>query len=147
MKKFKTCLYLRLSKEDDKNRESESISNQKLMLLNFLNNNQDLKLASIKIDDGYSGSDFNRPAFQEMIQDIKDKKINCIVVKDFSRFGRDFIEVSRYLDEIFPFMDIRFISLNDNYDSLKNQNILDNFIVPFKNLVNDSYDNDIIGHN
>lgn len=143
MKKFKTCLYLRLSKEDDKNGESESISNQKLMLLNFLDNNQDLKLVSIKIDDGYSGSDFNRPAFQEMIQDLKDKKINCIVVKDFSRFGRDFIEVSRYLDEIFPFMDIRFISLNDNYDSLKNQNGLDNFIVPFKNLVNDSYLRDI----
>lgn len=143
MKKFKTCLYLRLSKEDDKNGESESISNQKLMLLNFLDNNQDLKLVSIKIDDGYSGSDFNRPAFKEMLQDIKDKKINCIVVKDFSRFGRDFIEVSRYLDEIFPFMDIRFISLNDNYDSLKNQNGLDNFIVPFKNLVNDSYLRDI----
>ena len=143
MNKFKTSLYLRLSKEDEKDRESESIINQKQMLLDFVSNNNDLELVSIKIDDGYSGANFERPAFKELLQDIKDKKVNCIVVKDFSRFGRDFIEVGRYLDEIFPFLDVRFISINDNYDSFNKKDINNNFIVPFKNLLNDSYLRDI----
>ncbi len=143
MKKFNTSLYLRLSKEDEKTGESESIGNQKTLLLDFINNNDDLNLVSIKIDDGYSGKDFERPAFKELMEDIKDRKINCIVVKDFSRFGRDFIEVGKFLEEIFPFMNVRFISINDNYDSFKNKDSSDNLIVPFKNLINDSYLRDI----
>lgn len=143
MKKFKTTIYLRLSKEDEKNIESESITNQKLMLTDFVNNNKELELVSTKIDDGYSGSNFDRPAFKEMIKDIEKGKINCIVVKDFSRFGRDFIEVGKYLEEIFPLMNVRFISVNDNYDSFKSTESIDNLIIPFKNLINDSYLRDI----
>lgn len=143
MKKFKTTIYLRLSKEDDKHIESESITNQKLMLKEFVTNNKELELVSIKIDDGYGGSNFDRPAFKEMIKDIEKGKINCIVVKDFSRFGRDFIEVGKYLEEIFPLMNVRFISVNDNYDSFKSTESIDNLIIPFKNLINDSYLRDI----
>ncbi len=143
MSKFKTSLYLRLSKEDEKVGESESIINQKIMLTEFVNSKDDLELVSIKVDDGYSGGNFERPAFKELIEDIKNRKINCIVVKDFSRFGRDFIEVGRYLEEIFPFMNVRFISVNDNYDSFKNNDSSDNLLIPFKNLINDSYLRDI----
>ena len=143
MSKFKTSLYLRLSKEDEKVGESESIINQKIMLTDFVNSKDDLELVSIKVDDGYSGGNFERPAFKELMEDIKNRKINCIVVKDFSRFGRDFIEVGRYLEEIFPFMNVRFISVNDNYDSFKNNDSLDNLLIPFKNLINDSYLRDI----
>ena len=113
------------------------------MLTEFLNNREDLELVSIKVDDGYSGSNFDRPAFKELMEDIRNRKINCIVVKDFSRFGRDFIEVSRYLEVIFPFMNVRFISINDNYDSFKSDNSTDSLIIPFKNLINDSYLRDI----
>ncbi|WP_250277829.1 recombinase family protein [[Clostridium] colinum] len=143
MNKFKTSLYLRISKEDDKNNESESIINQKNMLIDFVNSKEDLELVSIKIDDGYSGGNFDRPAFKELMEDVKSRKINCIVVKDFSRFGRDFIEVGKYLEEIFPFMNVRFISINDNYDSFKNEDSMDSLIIPFKNLINDSYLRDI----
>lgn len=143
MKKFNTSLYLRLSKEDEKVGESESISNQKSLLMDFVNNNEDLNIVSIRIDDGYSGKDFERPAFKELMEDIRNRKVDCIVVKDFSRFGRDFIEVGKFLEEIFPFMNVRFISVNDNYDSFKNKDSSDNLIVPFKNLINDSYLRDI----
>ena len=143
MNKFKTSLYLRLSKEDERVGESESIINQKIMLTDFVNSKEELELVSVKVDDGYSGSDFERPAFKVLMEDIKRRKINCIVVKDFSRFGRDFIEVGRYLEEIFPFMNVRFISVNDNYDSFKNNDRVDNLLIPFKNLINDSYLRDI----
>lgn len=143
MTKFKTCIYLRLSKEDEKLKESESIINQKNMLIDFIKNKEDLKLELIKIDDGYSGSNFERPAFKEMMEQVKNRKIDCIIVKDFSRFGRDFIEVSRYLEDIFPFMGVRFISVNDGYDSFNIENSTDSIIIPFKNLINDSYLRDI----
>ena len=139
MKKYNTAIYLRLSKEDEKLGESDSIINQKSMLVDFVNSKEDLHLVKTMIDDGYSGGNFERPAFKEMMELIKNRKINCIVVKDFSRFGRDFTEVGRYLEEIFPFMGVRFISLNDNYDSLKNKSGIENLAIPFKNLVNDAY--------
>ena len=139
MKKYNTVLYVRVSKEDEKLGESDSIINQKSMLVDFVNSKEDLHLVKTMIDDGYSGGNFERPAFKEMMELIKNRKINCIVVKDFSRFGRDFTEVGRYLEEIFPFMGVRFISLNDNYDSLKNKSGIENLAIPFKNLVNDAY--------
>ena len=143
MEKFKTCLYLRISKEDKKIGESESIINQKNMLIDFVSNKEDLEIVETMIDDGYSGSTFERPAFKEMMEHIKNRKINCIIVKDFSRFGRDFTGVGKYLEEIFPFMGVRFISVNDNYDSLKTENGAENLIITFKNLINDSYLRDI----
>ena len=144
MKKYKVAMYLRLSKEDiNKSRnESESILNQKQMINTFINEREDLELVSIKIDDGYSGSNFDRPAFKELMEEVKNKEVDCIIVKDFSRFRRNFIEVGKYIEEIFPFMGIRFIAINDNYDSIDIHNAND-IIVPFKNLINDAYLRDI----
>ncbi len=141
MKKYKVAMYLRISREDGNKNESESITNQKTLIQSFIYEKEDLELVSIKIDDGYSGSNFERPAFKELIEEIKQNKINCVIVKDFSRFGRNFIEVGKYIEEIFPFMGIRFIAINDNYDSLNSDNM--DLIVPVKNLMNDAYLSDL----
>ncbi|WP_250277552.1 recombinase family protein [[Clostridium] colinum] len=141
MKKFKVGMYLRISRDDGKQNESESITNQKALIQSFIDEREDFELVSIKVDDGYSGSDFERPGFKELMEEVKQKKINCIIVKDFSRFGRNFVEVSKYIEEIFPFMEVRFISINDDYDSINGDNT--NLIVPFKNLINDAYLRDI----
>ena len=98
---------------------------------------------SVYIDDGYSGANFNRPNFKEMINDAYDKKFDTIIVKDLSRFGRDYIEVGKYIQRIFPENGIRFISVNDNYDS-KSADMNDtHLILPIKNFINDSYCRDI----
>lgn len=141
MKKFKVGMYLRISREDGNQNESESITNQKSLIQSFIDEKEDFELVSIKVDDGYSGSNFDRPGFKELMEEIKQKKINCVIVKDFSRFGRNFVEVSKYIEEIFPFMGVRFISINDDYDSINEDNT--NLIVPFKNLINDAYLRDI----
>ncbi|WP_250278914.1 recombinase family protein [[Clostridium] colinum] len=142
MNKYKVAMYLRISKEDNKNFESESIINQKNMIKAFINEKDDLELVSIKIDDGYSGSNFNRPAFQSMLDEVKNGVINCIIVKDFSRLGRNFIDCVKYIEKIFPMLNVRFISINDNYDSLE-ENQENSLIIPFKNLINDAYIKDI----
>ena len=142
MKIFKALIYLRVSKEDNKNNESESITNQKIMLTEFINNNEDIELISTRVDDGYSRSDFERPIFKKMIKDIENKKISYVIV-NFSRFVRDFIEIGRYLEEIFSLTKVRFISINDNYNSFKSRENTDNLIMPFKNLINDLYLRDI----
>lgn len=94
-------------------------------------------------DDGYSGVTFDRPQFQEMMEDVKNKKINCIIVKDLSRFGRNYIEVGKYLEQVFPFLGIRFIAITDGTDTGKKQTDAEQFVLPFKNLFNDSYCRDI----
>lgn len=142
MNKYNACIYARLSKEDCKNKESESITNQINLIKNYLSEKSDITIKMTKIDDGYSGSNFNRPAFKEMIEEIKKGAINCIVVKDFSRFGRNFIDTAKYIEKIFPMLNVRFIAINDSYDSI-NENEEDNIIVPFKNLINDAYVKDI----
>lgn len=142
MIKYNTCIYARLSKEDKEKKESESITNQIQLIKNYISNTNDINISMIKTDDGYSGSNFNRPAFKEMIEEIKNGTINCIIVKDFSRFGRNFIDTSKYIEKIFPMLNVRFIAINDNYDSLK-ENEENSLIVPFKNLINDAYVKDI----
>ena len=136
-------LYLRLSKEDGDKEESDSISNQRALILDFLKTQPDIRLHKIRIDDGHSGVDFNRPAFIEMIDDIKAGEVNCVIVKDFSRFGRNYIESGRYIQVVFPRSGVRFIAVNDNYDSTKVQGYTGNIIVPFKNMMNDAYSADI----
>lgn len=142
MSKYNACIYARLSKEDKEKKESESITNQIQLIKNYISNTNDINISMIKTDDGYSGSNFNRPAFKEMIEEVKSGTINCIIVKDFSRFGRNFIDTSKYIEKIFPMLNIRFIAINDNYDSLK-ENEENSLIVPFKNLINDAYVKDI----
>lgn len=146
-KVYHASIYLRLSKEDgdvttgSKN-ESNSISNQKSLIMDFLKDKQDIQVVSIREDDGYSGVDFNRPSFQRMLEDVKKGTIDCIIVKDLSRFGRNYIEVGRYLEKLFPMLGVRFIAVNDNYDSL-NVDTAHDIVMPFKNLINDSYCRDL----
>ena len=132
-------LYLRLSREDGDKAESESIAGQRDLLLSFLEKHPEIRLHSIRMDDGYSGVNFDRPDFIKMMESVKNKEVNCIIVKDFSRFGRNFIESGTYIERIFPAIGLRFISINDNYDSLRPRTSADNLLVPVKNLMNDAY--------
>jgi len=111
--------YLRFSVDDGKTGDSESIKNQRDLLDQYISRQEDLQGCEVVefFDDGYTGMNFNRPGFINMMDAIKAKKIGGIIVKDFSRFGRNYIEVSDYLDQIFPFLGIRFIAVNEQYDS------------------------------
>ncbi len=141
--KYDADLYLRLSREDGDKAESDSIANQRELLLAFLSLHPEISLHKVRVDDGYSGVDYNCPDFQNMMESVKNKEINCIIVKDFSRLGRNFIETGKYIERIFPFMGVRFISVNDDYDSIRTRTASDNLIVPVKNLINDAYCRDI----
>ena len=135
-------MYLRLSKEDGEKVESNSISNQREIINSYVKRNQ-ITMVKEYVDDGYSGANFDRPNFKEMIKDAYDKKFDTIIVKDLSRFGRDYIEAGKYIQRIFPENGIRFISVNDNYDS-KSADMNDtHLILPIKNFINDSYCRDI----
>ncbi len=141
---YRAAIYVRLSKEDGdlddvRKAESNSISNQKSLILNYLKDKEDIEIVSIREDDGYSGATFDRPAFKLMLQDVKDGIIDCIVVKDLSRFAREYIDAGRYIERMFPAMGIRFIAINDAYDSADTQAQGNEIIIPFKNLINDAY--------
>lgn len=136
------CMYLRLSREDGDNNESNSISNQRQIIQSYARENQ-LALIAEYVDDGYTGSNFDRPQFKEMIRDLEQKQFSIIIVKDLSRFGRDYIESGKYLQKIFPDKGIRFISVNDNYDSDKADVSDTHLILPIRNFINDSYCRDI----
>jgi len=141
---FKVAMYLRLSQDDEKydkdfKAESNSISNQRLQIQDYINKNDNMELVGEYVDDGYSGINFERPAFKEMMENVITGSINCIVVKDLSRFGRDYIDCGRYLQRVFPSLDIRFIALNDNYDSFTASETEKNLVIPFKNFINDNY--------
>ena len=140
---YNADVYLRLSKEDGDKEESDSITNQRELILEFLKSREDIRIHAVRVDDGYSGVNFERPAFQQMLEDIKAGKVNCVVTKDLSRFGRNHIEVGKYIEKIFPYLGVRFIAINDNYDSLTNDAQTNNIIIPFKNLINDAYCRDI----
>ena len=140
---WNVAVYLRLSSDDGDKSESNSISNQRNIIKQYIKNNNLNVNVNYYIDDGYSGTTFERPDFKKMLKDIKDNKINCIIVKDLSRLGRNYIEVGKYIDEIFPSYNIRFIAINDNIDSYKDPKSINNIIVPFKNLMNDEYARDI----
>ena len=141
---FKAAIYLRLSQDDEKydkgfKAESNSISNQRLQIKDFIDKNEEMEFAGEYADDGYSGINFERPAFKKMMEDAITGSINCIIVKDLSRFGRDYIDSGRYLQRVFPSLDIRFIALNDNYDSFTASETEKNLVIPFKSFINDNY--------
>lgn len=123
--------------------ESNSISNQRNLIEDYVKNKPDIILCEERVDDGFSGVNFERPAFQAMLDDVKKGKINCIIVKDLSRFGRNYIEVGRFVQKIFPGLGVRFIAINDHYDSADPKCMEDNILLPFKNLMNDSYSRDL----
>jgi len=138
-KVWNTCGYLRLSHEDGDKEESNSIAGQRDLIRDYLNRHPELRECGMKVDDGFTGSNFDRPAFREMMDDVKARKINCIVVKDLSRFGRNYLDAGEYIEKIFPFLGVRFIAINDNYDSLHSNVESDELVIPFKNLVNGAY--------
>ena len=143
IRKWNAALYLRLSSEDGDKVESTSIESQKHLLEEFLKNNNDIKLFDYYIDDGYSGTDFNRPGFKKLFEDMKLNKFNTIIVKDLSRLGRNYIEAGNYIEQIFPLFNIRFIAVNDNIDSYLNPKSINELNMPLKNLINDEYARDI----
>ena len=146
-KTFHAAVYLRLSREDGDVTDggktvSNSIANQKELVMDYLKSHHEIEVVSTYTDDGYSGVNFERPEFQRMLSDIREGKIDCVIVKDLSRFGRNYIESGRYIEKIFPMLGIRFIAITDGYDSL-NEDMGSEMIIPFKNLINDAYCRDI----
>lgn len=145
--KINIALYMRVSIENKhlKEFESESISNQRNLLINYINNSNEFKDYTVIeiIDDGITGRNFERSGFKKLISYAENGVINCIIVKDLSRLGRDFIEVGNYLEQIFPYKGIRFISVNDNYDSSKLNGDIGNLNIIFKNYIHEFYSRDL----
>ena len=139
---IKAAGYYRLSRDDGDKLESDSIANQRTLVTEFAEKN-DIHILESYIDDGFSGTNFERPDFMRLMDDIRDGKINCIIVKDLSRLGRNYIEMGKYMTRIFPSLGVRLISINDNYDSLNDEEVSNQIVVPFKNLINDAYCRDI----
>jgi len=139
MNNYKVASYIRLSREDDKNRESESISNQRNLINDYLKHHS-LLLEKEYIDDGYSGTTFDRPGFNELIEDIENGRINMVITKDLSRLGRNYIKSGYYIEEYFPIKNVRYISILDNIDTISNNS--SNDIAPFKALFNDMVSKD-----
>ena len=141
---FSTAIYVRLSIENSgKDDDGDSIANQISFCKAYLAEHTDLKLYDIYEDNGEKGTNFDRPAFKRMMDDIRGGKVKCVLVKDLSRFGRDYIEAGEYLEKIFPFMGIRFISITDGYDSLTCDDAESALMIPLKNMINDVYAKDI----
>ena len=143
--------YIRLSQSDrdlmkkENKTESESISHQRDLIQRYINSRADLKECEVRefFDDGYMGKNFSRPGFERLLEQIKKGEVSCVIVKDFSRFGRDYIELGDYLERIFPFMGVRFISVNDGYDSDDYKGTTGGLDVVLKNIVYDFYSKDL----
>lgn len=141
---FSTAIYVRLSIENSgKDDDGDSIANQISFCKAYLAEHTDLKLYDTYEDNGEKGTNFDRPEFKRMMDDIRGGKVKCVLVKDLSRFGRDYIEAGKYLEKIFPFMGIRFISITDGYDSLTCDDAEGALMIPLKNMINDVYAKDI----
>ena len=126
-----TALYCRLSREDGDRMESDSIGNQRKLLEEYIENHPELVMAECYADDGYTGTNFQRPAFQRMLRNMESGHIRCVLVKDLSRFGRDYIETGRYLERWLPEHGVRFIAVTDNIDSDRGAY---DMMMPLKNL-------------
>ena len=140
---WNATLYLRLSRDDGDKEESNSITGQRELLRDFIRTRPELLEYAVRIDDGFTGSNFDRPSFKKMLEDVKAGCTNCIIVKDLSRFGRNYLDAGEYIEKIFPFLGVRFIAVNDNYDSFGGKNASDELVIPFKNLINEAYCRDI----
>lgn len=140
---YTAAIYLRISRDDGDKVESDSIQNQRELIREYLKKHPEITKTAEFIDDGYSGTNFERPSFIRMMSEIEKRRIDCVVVKDLSRFGRNYIETGKYLERIFPMYEVRFLSVNDNYDSMDEKNDADQIVIPFKNLINDAYCRDI----
>ena len=147
-KLYSVGIYLRLSREENTSSdrtESNSIRSQRELVRSFVRSRKDMEVYGIYVDDGYSGANFDRPEFRRMMEDVQAGNVDCIVVKDLSRFGRDYIEAGRLIQKAFPALNVRFIAITDHFDSLTADYNETSLILPVKNFVNDSYCSDISG--
>lgn len=142
---YNVAVYLRLSKDDGEagKAESNSITSQRDIIRGFIRKQSDMEIFDFYVDDGWSGANFDRPAFKRMMEDIKAGLIDCVIVKDLSRLGRDYIESGRLIQKTFPDQGVRFIAINDNYDSLTADFNEESLVLPVKNFINDAYCRDI----
>lgn len=143
MKVYRTAVYVRLSREDERKIESDTVENQRALLEGFVDGEPSLELADVYVDRHVSGTKFDRPEFNRMAADMRAGRIDCIVVKDLSRLGRNYLEAGDYIERIFPFFGVRFIAVTDHYDSLTSGTAEDGLVVPLKNLINEAYAKDI----
>ncbi|MCZ7409431.1 recombinase family protein [Parvimonas micra] len=141
---YKAGVYARLSSErkEEWREKSSSIETQVLCCKEYALK-ENIKVVNIYTDYEYSGTNFERPQFQEMMQDIRERRINCIIIRDLSRLGREYLEMGRLIDKVFPFLGVRFISVNDKVDTVKDLDSKKSFEVTLKNIVNDMYAKDI----
>ena len=137
---IRVAKYIRLSREDGDDRESESVENQRDIIDNYILGHEELIEVGEYVDDGYTGTNFNRPGFQKMLKDIEEEKIDCIITKDLSRFGRDHIDTGYYLERFLPANNIRYIAIGDNVDTIKPDGLQ---FLTFKLSFNDYYAQDI----
>lgn len=142
-KQYRAAAYVRLSVEDSGKPGADTIEGQKNLLLRFIEDDPTLTLYGLFCDNGRTGTDFDRPQFEKMMEEVRKGHIDCIVVKDLSRFGRNYKETGNYLERIFPFLGVRFIAVNDGFDTLTAQRGADGYLVPLKNLINEVYSKDI----
>ena len=143
MKLYRTAVYVRLSVEDSKNPDCDTIENQLSLVRSYVESKPYLRQTAEYIDNGVSGTRFDRPEFMRMVADMRAGEIDCIVVKDLSRLGRNYLEAGDYLEKIFPFFGVRFIAVTDGYDSINPNTAEDGLIVPLKNLINEAYAKDM----
>lgn len=142
-KMYRVGIYVRLSVENGGlGEDSESLNNQEQLLVDYVSGVPDLKLVKIYRDNGETGTEFNRPGFDMMMNDLRKGFINCIVVKDLSRFGRNYIETGEYIEKIFPFMGTRFISVLEHFDNTDPNASNKDLYVSLKNLMNEAYAKD-----
>lgn len=140
---YKAAGYARLSLEDGNRPGSETLDGQKRLITEYIENNAALSFAGMWADNGHTGTDFDRPQFEALMEAVKRGEIDCIVCKDLSRFGRNYKETGNYLERIFPFLGIRFIAINDNFDTLTAERSSDGYIAVLLNIVNEMYSKDI----
>lgn len=140
---YKAAAYVRLSVEDSGKPGADTIEGQKALLTSFIENQSDMELEALFCDNGRTGTDFDRPQFEKMMEEVRTGRVDCIVVKDLSRFGRNYKETGNYLERIFPFLGVRFIAVNDSFDTLTAERTQEGYIVPLKNLINEVYSKDI----
>lgn len=137
---FRAGLYARISMETEETLERGTIETQVELMKNFVADTEDISVAEVYKDSDYSGTNFDRPGFVQMMEDIKHGKINCVIVKDLSRLGRNYVETSNYIERVFPFFHVRFLVVTDDFDSFREGVDL---TVPLKNIINEFYSKDL----
>lgn len=140
---YKAAGYIRLSVEDGGKPGADTLEGQKALIRGFISQQPDMELVGLFCDNGKTGTDFARPQFEQMMELVRRGKADCLVVKDLSRFGRNYKETGNYLERIFPFLGVRFIAINDAFDTLTAERTQEGYIVPLKNLINEVYSKDI----